>query len=391
MAWRPCSRPTDAASTHVLEAMILASILFGAAYSVTVMRDGSGVTARPREKLEALAEDALIVLEGLSEARGTFLELFLTEGYHCSIELQTAVDAEACLGVRSANLSLKIESYLPDGAGYAYGVGNGVAQRVLYRSYLPEGETVVASRALVPDWNLTFMAPEMSCYEAGMDVTILSVPLWHGALATPLELNHTASGAPNATAAEDGDSGVWRATLPAASRGAAATVVADANATDGTYPGATEYASCDLAGTGAALVAALRASTFDVTAVAPVGGVATITFDLTGLGAVAGIAPLFANVTFFDPVPPHGPNPDAYVPLATVALPALTDGTLAWTVPPESLYGAHPALLTVTARVPSGALVELHRIEILQVALPSGEVPIDPPYRVFLQAWFPDW
>lgn len=377
----------DEGSVHVLEAVILAMVLLGAAYSVTALRDTGGVTDQPRVKLKALTQDALVVLSGLTDTRGTLLEVFMLESYHCASGIVPSGHFDCALD-RSANMSLKLEHYLPTGAGYTYGISNGVDERILYRSLLPEGETVTASLPFVPDWNVTYLTPQMSCYDLGMDVVTLAVPIWHGMRADPTQLNLT-TGAVNTTAALDAN-GVWRATLPALTRPAAATLYADVTATDGSYPGQTQYGSCDLDGLGPTLLTALAATTFDVPASVPIGEEVAIQYDLSALQGVAGALITSANVTLYEPLAPHGQRADAYVPLGVATLDEI-DGTTSWRVPTWSLYGAHPATLSVRVVAPSGAVVDLHRVDVIDVALPTGQVPIDAPYRVFLQAWFPDW
>lgn len=389
MACRGRRAHDDRGSTYVLEAILLTLILLGAAYSVTALRDTGAATVQPREKLEALTNDALIVLDGLREDRGRLMDVYLAEAIHCASATTAAVEGGSCDGVRGANISLKFETYLPDGAGYAYGIGNGIAQRILYRAYLPEGETVTSSRAIVPDWNLTFLAADLSCYEAGMLPAVEAVPIWHARAATPADLNVTVDGV-NATASKDVD-GVWRATFANATP-SAGVIHADANATDATYPGATAYGTCDLGGDGPALREAWGSATFaPAAATAGAGGTASIAYDVGSLAGVAGATVEWVNVSVFAPVPPHETAADAYARVAHAMTALDHAGSYEWNVPPDTLFGLHPLLLTASVKTANGGVVELHRVGLIDVALPTGEVPIDPPYRVFLQAWFPDW
>lgn len=374
----------DVASTHVLEAVILALILLGAAYSVSTMQAAGDEQVRPRVSLQAIAEDTLVVLEGLADDRGSLLGLYVQDGFHCAYDVvPSALD---CDGTRSANMSLKLQTYLPTGSGYAYGLSNGVTTRILYRSAVPEGETVSASRTFVPDWNMTFLQSELSCYDAAPDVNLTATPIWHGMVATPEHVNVTVGTlAGNGTRLEDG---AWNVSLPAATRPASGTILANVTSDDGSFPGAASYGSCDLVGT-SAVVAALRAASFSVPTSAPVGGTAVFTFDITSLASVAGLTVASVNATVYAPLAPRGVEPDTYVPVGVVAMDG-TAGTATWSVPAENLYGAHPVKLTVRIQVGTVTL-DAYRVAILQVALPTGEVPIDPPYRAVVQAWFPDW
>ncbi|HEX2021848.1 MAG TPA: hypothetical protein VHH36_03995 [Candidatus Thermoplasmatota archaeon] len=390
MAWSRSRRARDEASVHVLEAVLLGMILLGAAYGVASTRDTGGHQARPRVSLEALAQDALVVLAGLNESRGTLLETYLAEALHCAQD--PSPSASDCDGVRSENLSLKLQSYLPPGAGYMYAISNGVQERVLYRSTLPGGETVTASTTLSPNWNTTFLQTELSCYEASMDVNLTSIPLWHGAVSVPKYVNAT-FGAKNASGLRVADD-AWNITLPAATRAAAGMVVANvtpAAARNASFPGATSYGSCSLGGLGPALVAGLRLGSFaPVAASAPVTGEARFAYDLSALAAVPGATLISANLTVYEAVPPVIGAPGAYVPYAVVPLPAGASGVATWSVPGDALYGAHPVVLSARLQVGSVEL-DARRVAVLQVALPTGEVPIDAPYRAVLQVWFPDW
>lgn len=376
----------DEGTTHVLEAIILSIVLLGAAYGVASMREEGGVISQPRAKLAVLTEDALLVLEGLREERGRLLDLFLVEAYHCIA--QTVEDAPHCEGTRSANISLKIESYLPAGAGYSFGIGNGVAQKALYTSYLPEGETVTASRAIVPDWNMTFLSTELSCYDLTTSVGVYALPIWHGGAAEPALLNFTAT-AYNVTAAVFQDE-IWNATFHVP-RLPADLITTFANGTDGTYPGATSYSFCDLGGMGTSLLAARNATVVTHAAEpARVGSTSSFAYDLGALHDLPGVTVLTANVTLFEPLAPNGVYPDSYIPVVVVPI-MDRDGTATWSVPANSLYGLHPALLSAKVRLANGVVLDVHKLDSVAIALPTGEVPIDPPYRVYLQAWFPDW
>lgn len=393
--------PRDDASLHVLEAIILALLLMGAAHTVVSLRDSSLDQQRPRASLERVAEDAMTVLSGLRDANGSLLDAYVLEAIHCSTgaadsDASAAVmdssgggAASVCSGTRSANLSLKLESYLPPGAGYAFMLDNGVHARELHRSVLAPGETVAASYAYVPSWNLTFLSTELSCYEPGMDVNVSAIPIRRGSLGNLTDLLLRA-GDVDARAEAAQLPGAWNVTLPAATRPEQGRLVAHATGRGATYPGAITLSSCGLGGIGDALVEALRGATLDVTpSVVPLGGRADFHVDLAPVLAIPGVDLVAANVTLVEPLPALGP--DAYV--AAAVLDVLPEGkdALEWHAPPDALYGVHPVVLKASLRVPGGDVVEIRRVSTLTVALPDGTVPLDPPYRVVLQAWFPDW
>lgn len=366
--------------------MILAMLLLGAAYGVMQLGATPVASERPRIRMQDLASDALTVLSGLRLGNGSALDHHLAEAYHCAYH--PTPSPGDCDGARSANLSLKLDHYLPQGAGYAYALGNGVETRVLYSSYLPEGETVTATRSIVPEWNATFVVPDLSCFEPTMAANVTMLPLRRGAIASPTQLNLTAG--PATYAANATASGAWNLTLDAATRPASSVVRVEAPGSEDTLDGVARLDTCDLGSRGDEIVAALRNATLlPAVPTVPVGSDAPFVYAFPHLAAVPDVAIVSANLTLYAPLPARS-DPDTYVPVHIAELGAALAGTTTWSVPADSLYGVHPAILAVGLDV-DGADVTAHVLTWVTVALPTGEVPIDPPYRVILQAWFPDW
>lgn len=381
----------DDGSTYVLEAIILALILLGAAYSVTTLRASSIDNGRPRGHLETVARDAMTILSGLEDGNGSLLEAYLLEAYHCA-EDETPSET-SCEGRRSANLSFRLESYLPPGTGYAFSLDNGVETRDLYRSMLPPGETVSATYAFTPTWNLTFLMPELSCQEPGLDVNLTALPIRRGSVGSleSLHLNG-AAGTRVAQGERAHAEGFWNLTLPAAQRSSGASLVtADASGRGGAFNGSATVSTCGLGGAGASLVGALRHEALDVSPeVASLGGRVTFRADLSRLLQVPGVTLAAANVTVYEPMPARPLEPGTQ-PVATVIdMGTKTSGEWTWDVPPDALYGVHPVVLRAGLDV-AGTRVEARSVGMLTVALPDGTVPIDPPYRAVLQVWFSDW
>ena len=165
----------DSANLFVLESIIIAMIILGAAFAVSSLPSSSLENVRPRAELERLSRDALSVLAGLDDGNGTrLLDVYLLEAIHCARDaVPSTLD---CQGRRSKNLSIKVESYLPVGAGYAVGLGNGVAMQDVYRAPVPQGEAVSASRSFSPEWNTSFSYTDFSCYPADADVRVTLIP-----------------------------------------------------------------------------------------------------------------------------------------------------------------------------------------------------------------------
>lgn len=364
-------------------------ILLGAAYAVQGLQDPSVSAVRPRAELSRLVDDALSVLAGLDTGSGTALDLYLAEAIHCQTD--PAPSENDCDDARSENLSIKLESYLPVGAGYAVGLGNGGAVREIYRSPMPQGEAVSSSRTFAPNWSLAFAYTEFSCYDAGTDVNATFIPIARASAAWAQKANVSVAGmASEIEAVRAHDALQWNVTLPSATRPAVGTLVANFSA-NFSFNGSTSYASCAHGGATLALRDALQAIPFTATAATvPITSSIGFTADLSTLAAVPGALILDANVTLVEPMPARLDGPDTWVTAKRVALDggAVRSGT--WSPDPTSLYGAHPALLRVGIEL-YGVEIELRKAIVVNVALPTGEVPIDPPYRATLQAWLPDW
>gem|GEM_PF-4868851 len=375
---------------QALEAVMVALIVLGAAYSVVTLRAVSQTHDKPRANLEKLAADSLTVLNGLVDANGTMLDQALTEQYHCSRDVSPSTTT--CATGRADNITEKLQFYLPPGAAYAIAIDNGIQAREIYRASTPAGEAVGASYAFVPAWNFTFVASELSCYDPGMPLNATLLPIAHARSvnASRVVLTLGATGV-NVTANATG-SGRWNATFAAAARPASGTLVANATAARnaGTFPGLATYGSCALGATGNATVTALRQDSLTLPASAPIGQAATLRANLTHLAAVSGATLLSSNLTVYEPIPDRPGEADTWIPATTIALGSGSTPSATWTPPDDALFGAHPVVLRALMQA-GGVTYEARLVGILPVALPSGVVPLDPPYRAVLQAWFGDW
>lgn len=378
----------DGANLFVLEGVLIGLLLLGAAFTVQSFQTSSSQDGRPRAELARLTGDILLVLEGLDDGNGTsLLDRYLMESYHCAFDaVPSALD---CDGTRSKNLSLRIENYLPLGGGYAVNVGNGFATRELYRSTLPQGEAVSSSITFGPAWNLTFLASEFSCYDASTTLNVTAVPIDGGVVAWARHANATV-GSTEMAGTRAQDPRWWNVTIPTATRPASGTVVANVTG-NASFPGATSYASCDLVGLGPTLRAALAITPFSAAPMTvSLGASTSFSTDLAQIAAIPGVTVTASNVTVYEPLAPRGMTPDTWIEAGRITLSGATARSGSWTVPAEALYGAHPTLLRVGLNLGS-TQVELRRVAVVQIALPTGEVPIDAPYRVALQTWIADW
>lgn len=375
----------DSANMYVLEAIIISMVLLGAAYAVSTLQDSSIENARPRAELGRTVSDALKVLAGLDDGNGTkLLDLYLLEALHCGVDdVPSPTD---CQGRRSKNLTVKLDNYLPLGSGYAISLGNGVTSRTIYESPLPEGEAVSASIVFEPEWNTSFVFTEFSCYPAGVDVNATIIPL-DRARTTWARWGNVTIGAAETEGKRAYETHWWNVTVPAATR--PATGVVNANVTsNATLRGSTAYGVCDHGGLTTQLRDALKATEFGPAASSvPVNAPVDFVADLDALVAT-GVTINGATVTVYEPLPTYSNGPDTWIEAGPPV--TLTGGAGTWTAPTESLYGKHPALLRVSLTVGSNTF-ELRRASLVDVALPTGEVPIHPPYRAVVRAWLADW
>lgn len=376
----------DDGNMLVLEAMLISLILLGAAYGVQTLQ-GTRATEqeRPRQQLTKLATDALVLLEGL-DLNGSLLDVYVAEAHHCARDTSPA--ATDCDIRRPRNLSFRLDSYLPTGAGYQVSLGNGVGDRILYTSPYPRGEAVATSLTYTPSWNHTFVAPELSCYEAGMDVNVSMLPLLRGRTTNATWANVTV-GATEWSGIAAHAPRWWNVTLPAATRPVSGTI--EANVTGRAWlNGSTTYASCSMGGIGSSIVTAMRQASFAPTATSvPLGQEVGFTADLVALGALPGVSIASVNVSLYEPLPPRV-APNTWSRAAVLDTSGTTTRTATWEVPSDSLYGTHVAVMSIALDVGATRVVA-HKLTTVDVALPSGHVPIDPPYRAVLQAWFPEW
>ena len=369
--------------------MLVTLVLLGAAYAVITLKMPATESDRTRDRLDKLATDTLVVLAGLNETRGTALDLGITESLHCLADANAP--GVACLGSKGANLSFRLDSYLPEGTGYALSLDNGAGSRSLFSTAVPAGEAVSSSYTFVPDWNMTFVATELSCYESGMGVNATLLGLRHGAVANLSYGNVTNGTGAAFSGQKSSNAGWWNVTIPAAGRPATDRLVANVTGKRGTYSGSTAFGSCDLAGKGPLIRNATGNATVRVlatNATVPIGRSVDVQVDLTPLSALAGVTLSSMNLTIYEPISPRDWT-DGYAVAAVLPI-AAPASAVTWTAAPDALYGAHPAIVRALLLV-GGVPVEARIPTTIVVGLPSGAQPIEPAYTATIQAWFPDW
>ena len=158
----------DHGSTHVLEAVIMASIMVSAvAYVVTF--DSPPLTSSPtRDSLKQRAQDAIDGLYDTPVTGSSFGENALS------------VYLAECMSGDCANLTDKLSRVLPEGAGYAVYVSNGYLTFEVYAPREPAGEAVTATHLLEPAWSYSFLATGMSQVNPTTDALVTySLPIFN--------------------------------------------------------------------------------------------------------------------------------------------------------------------------------------------------------------------
>ncbi len=384
-------RGPDQGNLVALEGVLAALIMLSAVYAVTILRDDAvNPGSNARTGMAMAARDALVVLSGLSEDRGDLLSVYLAETFECAQGANPS--ATLCEGGRPSNFTHRLESYLAAGTAYRISIENGLEPRALYATWEPGGERVSAERLFAPDWNVTFVTTDISCHDVKLSVNVTAVSIWHGEPADVQSMNVEWSGGSVAGVASP-QPHLWNATLPAAAIGS--DLHARVVATEGPMAGTAGSALCDLAPRSWDLRRGLNMSHVSAPSVAPIGREAVLTYDFSAIKTKVSDAKIMAvKAIIYEPVPGRPEVAGAFVVAGTVDLPTAWTGTSSWRVPADSLFGMHPVVFVASLDIPTAAgkaLIDVRLVTTTQVALPSGIVPIETPYRAVLEAWLPDW
>jgi len=157
----------DDGSTHVLEAVIVASLMISAvAFVVTFETPTIGGQAG-RDGLASRANDAMAVL------------------YETPVDSKFGDDALSayiaeCMQGSCSNLTNKLAKTLPDGAAYAMYVSNGYDIYPVYVTREPGGESVTATRLFEPSWSNSFVATTRSHINPETDpLDVYTLPIFN--------------------------------------------------------------------------------------------------------------------------------------------------------------------------------------------------------------------
>lgn len=169
----PRPRPSDAASTHVLEAVLVASIMISAVTYVVTFDQPVAPVGGARDDLQQRALDALQILHD-------------TPMDHAMGDSQLSVYVAQCLNDDCDNLSAALDRILPSGAGYAVYVSNGHDTFPVYVRGTPSGEAVAAMQSMEPAWSSTFLMPATDTFGTGdSPMLVYALPIFHTNALTP--------------------------------------------------------------------------------------------------------------------------------------------------------------------------------------------------------------
>lgn len=162
------SRQCDEGSTHVLEAVIIASIMLSAIAFVATFENPVTGSTPTRALLAQKSQDALTVLWDTPVENSDFGDDLLS------------VLLAQCLQGNCTNLTAKLDRLLPVGASYALYISNGYDTYPVYVERLPVGEAVTATQLVEPHWSYTFTSTGLTSLNNGTDPNIVySLPVYN--------------------------------------------------------------------------------------------------------------------------------------------------------------------------------------------------------------------
>ena len=160
-------RGRDEGNTHVLEAVIIATIMISAVAYVATFDVPPAPAGSARELLQQKTDDALNILYDtpMSSTKGNnALSVFLLE----------------CMQGDCTNLTTRMDNLLPEGAEYAIYVSNGVRTFPVYVTRQPGGEAVTSQHLFEPTWSHTFISAGMNYVTPSDDpLLVYSLPIFN--------------------------------------------------------------------------------------------------------------------------------------------------------------------------------------------------------------------
>ena len=160
-------RRRDEGSTHVLEAVIIATIMISAIAYVVTFDVPPAPQGSARDLLQQKTDDALNILYDtpMSSPKGdNALSVYLLE----------------CMQGDCTNLTTRMDNLLPEGAEYAIYVSNGVRTFPVYITRQPGGEAVTSQHLFEPTWSSTFVSAGTNYVSPSTDpLLVYSLPIFN--------------------------------------------------------------------------------------------------------------------------------------------------------------------------------------------------------------------
>lgn len=167
----------DGASTHVLEAVTVATVMLASVAYVVTLDVPPAATGGQREILQQKALDALAILND------TPIDSKLGDNL-------LSVAIHECLQQDCSRLRDKLDGLLPIGAKYGVYLSTRDGLVPVYAPRSPAGEAVTARRSIEPAWSYQFLAPSQSLYNPLEDpLVVYGLPVFSG---SPLQQGSSA-------------------------------------------------------------------------------------------------------------------------------------------------------------------------------------------------------
>lgn len=162
-------RDVEGASTQVLEAVTVLSVMLTSVVFVVTLDVHPPPTGEPREALGRVARDALAILNDTPVSGSTL-------GNNA---LEVAV--QECLQNDCARIESRMGALLPEGAQWAMYLSTSDGLYPVRVTRSPPGEAVTARRLIEPNWSYQFLASAQSIHNLASDpVVIYGLPVVSG-------------------------------------------------------------------------------------------------------------------------------------------------------------------------------------------------------------------
>ena len=162
-------RDREEGSTHVLEAVLVVSVMLTSVAFVVTMDLPANASMEPRTSLDRVARDALSILNDTPVRGSDFGDNVLELAIH------------ECLQNACERLEERMGMLLPDGSQYAVYLSTQDGLYPVRASRTPPGEAVTARHLIEPEWSYQFLAAGQSVTNPVSEPLVLySLPVFSG-------------------------------------------------------------------------------------------------------------------------------------------------------------------------------------------------------------------